>query len=177
MKRFIASCLMATVATASISGCYGRMALTRKVYQLNGSVPNKFARSLVTWVFIFVPVYGISALADFVLFNTIEFWSGRNPVAAGKKDFRFAKNGETFRVHAEKSGDNVRYVIDRSSKSRHLDTLTIDWNLKDGSSRGILLAPDRAAEEYRATLQGGKVLVKSSDSGSKGPQQVALYAN
>ena len=80
-------------------------------------------------------------------------------------------------LDAEKSGDNVRYVIDRSGKAGHLDTLTIDWNLKDGSSKGILRAPDRAAEEYQATLQGGKVLVKSSDRGSRGPQQVALYAN
>jgi len=136
------------------------MALTKKVYQVNGEVRDKYLRSLVTWVFIIVPVYGISALADFIVFNTIEFWSGKNPVASGEKDFQYAQDGEKFQVHAQKSGEVVRYTVARFSGGVHVDTLTIDWNLKDGSSSGVLAANGHTTE-YQARLVDGKVQVAS----------------
>jgi hypothetical protein len=63
-------------------GCYGQFALTRKIHDWNGrATNNKFANSVITWGLIIIPVYEVCALADFVVFNTIEVFSGRNPVA------------------------------------------------------------------------------------------------
>lgn len=39
---------------------------------------NRYGRA---WVFMLLsPVYGLAATADLFVFNTIEFWSGKNPI-------------------------------------------------------------------------------------------------
>lgn len=64
------------------AGCYGQFALTRTVHRWNGrATDNRFVNSLLTWAMIIVPVYPLATVADFLIFNTVEFWSGKNPVA------------------------------------------------------------------------------------------------
>jgi hypothetical protein len=63
------------------TGCFGSFSLTRKVYNFNARVGDKFVNELVFLVFVVVPVYEISGLIDAVILNFIEFWSGSNPVA------------------------------------------------------------------------------------------------
>jgi hypothetical protein len=64
------------------SGCYGPFYLTRKVHQWNGEVSeNKWVVEAVFLVCYVIPVYGIASLADGVIFNSIEFWTGENPMA------------------------------------------------------------------------------------------------
>ena len=161
MKRVISTVLAMAIAMISLQGCYGKMALTQKVYQVNGQVQDKHLRSLVTWVFIIVPVYGVSVLADFVLFNTIEFWTGQNPVAAGEKIFQYAENGHTYKVTARKSGDMVSYHIDHFQGATYLDTLSIDWDTRSGNSRAALQQAGNVTE-FQATWEKGSVQVVSS---------------
>lgn len=83
---------------ALVPGCYGQFALTRKIYGWNGhATGDKFANSAIMWALIIIPVYEVASFADFLLFNTIEVLTGRNPIAA---------NGE--RVFER---DGHRYVI------------------------------------------------------------------
>ena len=154
MKRLISAVLAMAVAMVSLQGCYGKMALTKKVYKLNGEVSDKYLRSLVTWVFVIVPVYGVSALADFVLFNTIEFWSGNNPIASAEKEFQYSENGQTYKVHARNhySGDT------------YLDTLAIVWDTSSGNSKATLHQSGKVTE-YLAVMDKGGVRVTSSADG------------
>lgn len=134
MKRLLLVAMSALLAISTLTGCYGKFALTRKVYELNGHVSDKFLRSGLTWVFIIVPVYWVAALVDFIAFNTIEFWSGKNPVASGEKDFQYVKGEDTFKVHATKSGNMVDYAIKHYNKTGLIDTTLINWDIKTGKS-------------------------------------------
>lgn len=86
-----------------LTSCYGSFNLTKKLYQWNGTVGDKFINTLVFYGLIIVPVYEIASLADFVVFNTVEFWSGKNPVtmAEGESETKIVKgeNGE-FQITA-----------------------------------------------------------------------------
>jgi hypothetical protein len=144
-----------------LQGCYGKMALTKKVYALNGQVSDKFLRSWVTWAFIFVPVYGVSVGIDFILFNTIEFWTGNNPIAQGEKDFQYASGEDTYKVHARKSGASVNYQIAHYKGGKYQDTLAIDWDLKSGNSTALLTNP-MGVTEYQAVKERGAVVVTSN---------------
>ena len=74
--------LVACLALASVTtGCFGKFALTRKLYGWNDSFDNKFVKTIVFWAFNIIPVYGVLGTADFLVLNLIEFWSGSNPVA------------------------------------------------------------------------------------------------
>lgn len=81
-KSIVASAVLATTLSVSLSGCYGTFPLVRKAYAFNKSVsPNKFVQEGVFLVMSILPVYGIAAMADALVLNSIEFWTGTNPVA------------------------------------------------------------------------------------------------
>lgn len=92
------------VASVNLAGCYGSFALTKKVYQWNGSLGNKFLKTAVMWGLNIVPVYGLATLGDAVIFNLIEFWTGSNPVAANQSHFEQVAADGT-RLQAERLAD------------------------------------------------------------------------
>lgn len=134
MKRILVAAMAALLSMSALSGCYGKFALTSKVYDVNGQVKDKFLRSGLTWILVIIPVYKVSFLVDFIVFNTIEFWSGSNPVAAGEKDFQYVNGDESFRIHARKSGDFVDYTIRHYNKGDLADITRIDWDTRSGRS-------------------------------------------
>jgi hypothetical protein len=83
------------------AGCFGNFALTRKVYDYNEDVsPDKWVRWLVFLVLNVVPVYGFATLFDALFANSIEFWTGENPVTAdaGAERVVHGPNGEIGRA-------------------------------------------------------------------------------
>ncbi|MBP7509889.1 MAG: DUF3332 family protein [Prolixibacteraceae bacterium] len=98
ITRLISVALLAVFIIVGVFGCYGNMSLTKKVYNFNGSLGNKYVQSIVNWAFWICPVYEISMFLDYVLFNTIEFWTGSNPLAMneGEHVIKYAEspNGE-----------------------------------------------------------------------------------
>lgn len=80
------------------AGCIGRFELTRKVYQFNREVdPNKWIQWLAFLVLNVIPVYGFAVMIDAVFANSVEFWTGENPVTADAGNDRrvvYAPGGE-----------------------------------------------------------------------------------
>ena len=71
--------LVASSALAA-SGCWGSFNLTGKVYDWNGHFDSKWVSWLIFLAFIILPVYGLLLFIDALIINTIEFYSGKNPV-------------------------------------------------------------------------------------------------
>lgn len=67
------------------SACFGSFNLTRKVWNFNKNVsPDKWVQELVFLAFAAIPVYSIAAGLDALIINSIEFWTGENPVMVSK---------------------------------------------------------------------------------------------
>ena len=64
------------------SSCIGSFALHQKVLNWNQGIGDKWVNEVVFLALNIIPVYGICYLADAVVINSIEFWSGDNPVAS-----------------------------------------------------------------------------------------------
>lgn len=68
------------------SACYGPFNMTRNVYHWNsnikgsGEVNEKWMKEIVFFGMIVIPVYMFSALLDAFIFNSIQFWTGDNPI-------------------------------------------------------------------------------------------------
>lgn len=78
-KSFYALSLAASVA---LTGCFGSFALTKKAYDFNKGLGDKW----IQWVAYLVAgpfVVPITMLADSLILNSLEFWTGNNPVATG----------------------------------------------------------------------------------------------
>jgi hypothetical protein len=86
-KKLVTAGVLACFMTVS-TACYGPFNLTKNVYHWNsgikgsGEVSDKWMKELVFFGMIVVPVYMFSALLDGFIFNSIQFWSGANPVKA-----------------------------------------------------------------------------------------------
>ncbi|BBQ54200.1 DUF3332 domain-containing protein [Aeromonas jandaei] len=77
-KGRVAALLM-MVASMGLSGCMGQMGLSGMVTKGNLSVvDNRYGRAGV--FMLLSPIYGLAATADLFVFNTIEFWTGKNPI-------------------------------------------------------------------------------------------------
>jgi hypothetical protein len=68
------------------SGCFGGFNLTRELHRKNSHVDGQWAREGVFFALLIVPVYEGVLLADLLVLNTIEFFSGRNPIQEGEDD-------------------------------------------------------------------------------------------
>jgi hypothetical protein len=131
MSKFRISFLALILAVAiPATGCFGKFALVRKVYGFNASVGDKFLRSLVTWVFVIVPVYSLSTLVDFVIFNTIEFWTGSNPVDSGKLS---AVQGDTTIV-SNRRIENGKAILEFKAYKKGELLNTVVMSKIDGSA-------------------------------------------
>jgi len=82
--------ILTVVAGLTLPSCIGSFALTNRLLAWNNSVGNKFVNELVFIAFCILPVYEVSALADLVVINSIEFWNGENPMACGTKKIQRA---------------------------------------------------------------------------------------
>ena len=120
----IALVLVATVGALS-AGCFGKFQLTRKVYDVNRSIDDKYVRSAATWVFVIVPVYGIAALLDLIVFNVIEFWTGDNPVVSVPVTRVYAQGAARTVLTLSRDGSATVAVIERYEGEKLVSTLRV----------------------------------------------------
>ncbi len=80
-NRFIPVMAIALSTTMLFSSCVGSFGLFNRIASWNQTVGNKFVNELVFLALNIVPVYGVAYLADALVINSIEFWSGSNPMA------------------------------------------------------------------------------------------------
>jgi hypothetical protein len=83
MKKFIVTLALAAFVS---SGCTGSFLLTKKVYNWHRSQDDKWMDEFGFLVCTLIPIYGISTFADAIIFNSIEFWTGDNPVDNAKAE-------------------------------------------------------------------------------------------
>ncbi len=70
------------LGVTTLTGCMGQMGVTQLVTFGNlKAVDNRYGRAGL--YILLAPVYGISAAADLFIFNSIEFWTGKN-IITGK---------------------------------------------------------------------------------------------
>ena len=97
MKNGIFKLLTVLVLAATTTSCFGPFRLTNKLYAWNDQASQKkFVKELVFIGLSIIPAYELFVLGDCLIFNSIEFWGGGNPLAM--------KEGETSKVDFEHEG-------------------------------------------------------------------------
>lgn len=124
-RKAVALVLVVSVGIVFSAGCFGKFQLTRKVYDINKSVEDKYLRSALTWIFVIIPVYGFSAILDFILFNVIEFWSGENPIVGGSQSRVFAAGGDKAVMTVSREDGATVATIETYRDDRLVSTLRI----------------------------------------------------
>ncbi len=128
--------LIIGVMLAMSFGCYGSFNLVKKVYKFNGEVGGKWTNEVVFLVMNIVPVYGVSAFVDAVILNSIEFWTGSNPVSA--------QNATPGKLTGE-DGTSVTF----NSSKQEIDIAR--------------MIPGKGETTYRLLKENGQTVVKDND--------------
>ncbi|MCM1070075.1 MAG: DUF3332 domain-containing protein [[Clostridium] fimetarium] len=164
-KHFISVAVISAIAASTLcTSCIGSFALTNKLLSWNKQVSNKFVNELVFFAFWIIPVYEVAAVADVLVINSIEFWSGSNPVAVGKsvidgKDGRYLVecDGKGYTITPEDGGTAIRLDFEQDDRS---------WNLTapDGSTHKLMTFVDDTHVLLPAP-DGSERLTELSESG------------
>jgi PBP1b-binding outer membrane lipoprotein LpoB len=116
MKKVVASVLVAAFLAA---GCTGSFNLTKKVYNWHRSQTEKWTDELCFLLVAITPVYGFATFADAIVLNSIEFWTGKNPIemsaVKGKENIKMTYNAKTEQVHVASLKGNGGMIFERSS--------------------------------------------------------------
>lgn len=107
-RRVIAVTLVCSSSLLATTGCFGSFVTVQRLYHWNMTVDNnKWARWGVFVATVVVPVYPSATIFDMVFTNSVEFWSGRNPMAAsadGSRTVR-AETGEEVTLRMRDDGN------------------------------------------------------------------------
>ena len=127
--------LVAAILSGSLlfSSCVGSFGLFNRLSSWNQGVGTKFVNELVFLAFNIVPVYGVAYLADALVINSIEFWSGSNPMA---------NVGDVKKV----KGENGNYLV---------KTLENGYSItKEGETTAMELVYDKELNTWNVVAEG-----------------------
>lgn len=126
-KLLIVSLCGATMTTQT--ACIGSFALTTGLLSWNQSLGNKFINWLVFLAFNIIPIYGIAVFIDAFIFNSMEFWTGSNPMAENAEKERRVVVNDDFELHFKRiSAQEMTVSILENGEHRQTVSMAMDAN-------------------------------------------------
>lgn len=140
----VAACILS--GTILFSSCVGSFGLFNRIASWNQSIGTKFVNEIVFLALNIVPVYGVAYVADALVINSIEFWSGSNPMA---------NIGDIKKV----KGENGNYLV---------KTLENGYSItKEGEQTSMDLIYNKEANTWNVVANGeSKELLKMNNDGT-----------
>lgn len=164
-KRFFRLVAVGAISCSFLfPSCIGPFALSNKLLSWNQTVSDKFVNAILFVVL--SPAYAVTLTGDLLLFNTIEFWSGENPIEAGVVKKVQGDNGvytvETlengYKIEDE-AGQISQFIYDKESNTWSLvanEKTTKLITISDDNKSAIVYLPN--GEERNVELSDRGVL-------------------
>lgn len=146
------------------SSCIGSFGLWNSLKDWNQGVSNKFVNELIFLAFHIVPVYEIAYLADVLVLNSIEFWSGSSPVASiGDVKEVKGENGE-YLVKTNENG----YTITKKGEEKSVDLVynkdKNTWNAVGADGQSFELVQMNEDGTATVNMQNGTSMTVTPDA-------------
>ena len=123
IKKLVPVALSMLLAAVMFQSCIGSFSLTNKVLTWNRNVNNKFVNELVFFAFWVLPVYEVTSIADLLVINSIEFWSGNKPLESNNQviktdngNYYIASNENGYKVTSP-DGNQLQFDFDIESQT------------------------------------------------------------
>ena len=145
------------------SSCIGSFGLHSKLVSWNQGIGTKFVNELVYLAFNIIPVYGVCYLADALVINSIEFWSGSNPMASiGDVKKVKGENGD-YLVETLENGYSITKEGETASMELIYNKELNTWNVvADGVSTELLQMNNDGTAQM--TLPNGEEMTVTLDA-------------
>lgn len=164
MKKIITRAtvvILIASTTVMMSGCFGSFSLTSKLHDWNGSVSNhKFVNELVFLGLCILPAYELCALGDVLVFNSIEFWGGSNPIAMNDgqvEESNMLRDGQLYKVIKSQNSMTVAKCDSDLKVDFKYFPKEKTWYMMEGESKVKVV--DMKGNKVFAYLPNNKTLV------------------
>lgn len=179
MKKRSFNLLLAAALASSVmfSSCIGSFGLTNKLLDWNRGVDTKFVNELIFVAFHILPVYPVAVMADILVINSIEFWSGSNPVADVGSVKNIETNEGTYAVETKADGYSIQKEGEETSVELVYNKDENSWNVEaEGETHKLLEFKDD--DKVVMFLPDGQSMeVELSQAGVLAFQQVVQNAS
>ncbi len=174
-KKYLSVAVVLTLAGSLLcTSCIGSFTLSNKLLAWNNSIGDRFQNELIFFAFWVLPVYEVAALADVLVLNSIEFWSGTNPVAKNTKTIE-GKNGR-YLVECDGKGYNITSEKDGAVIRLDFNADEQTWSVISGDQTYPLMTFVDNNHVKMITPAGDMQLVELSKAGVLAYQQIATGA-
>lgn len=123
------------LASMTLPSCIGTFTLTNKLLTWNRQISNKFVNELVFFAFWVLPVYEVTSLADVLVINSIEFWSGTNPLTASTK--AVDTDHGRYLIDCDGKGYTITYAVTGEKTRLDFDVDSQTWSVLDAQGQDI----------------------------------------
>ena len=141
VKKLLPIAVLLISSSFLFQSCLGSFSLTNKVLNWNRNVSNKFVNEVVFFAFWILPVYEVTAVADLLVINSIEFWSGNKPNLSHNQIIPTDDGNYMIKAYAtgydvvSPSGQIIKFEFD-------IDTQTWSVAANDGVKKDFLKFQD-----------------------------------
>ncbi len=121
-KKIVAIVCIIAGGMFSFANCFGSFGIVKAIYgahrglKIGSGLLAKFIQTVLMY-FPFSILYGFGFVADILLFNLVEFWTGSNPVAKSEFDFegklvrKFQNGNESVTLTYTEFGEKLRISV------------------------------------------------------------------
>ena len=146
--KTLKSLTLLMAGTMAVSSCIGSFGLFNKVLDWNKQATgNKFLNWLI--FIVISPAYVLCGVADMLVINSIEFWSGTNPLAEniGKTENIMGSDGKLYAVTTLEDGYEVKAPDGKIVNFKH-NAEDDSWSMiQDGKTTKLLRIKDKETAE------------------------------
>ena len=165
MVRFERRVALTGACSLALAGCFGSFGATRALWEWNDEVhSSKWVKWLVFLGLSIIPVYLLFVMADTLVLNSVEFWTGSNPIKSGadgrtitrvatadpkRLRLEIRRHGELEKVvYCERREDGALLLLDAENQPLSLFSELSDGAVELRAGNRVLLARlDAAAVE------------------------------
>ena len=170
-KKLIISLLILSVFLTG--NCFGKFSLVRKIYDINADITfgqqgkmGGVIKSIFMIIFLILPVYTISSFVDIILFNVIEFWTDKNPLALNEKTNEELVSNNGTSITKKINGNRMDLVVKNNEK---IETIIL---FKDKPGKFYTEKKNQIEEIKLNSMEFGSVSILSMDTSNESKKQI-----
>ena len=170
-KKLIISLLILSVFLTG--NCFGKFSLVRKFYDITSDITfgqqgkmGGLIKSIFMIIFLFIPVYGISAFVDIILFNLIEFWTDKNPLAINEKANEELVSNNGTSITKKINGNRMDLIVKNNEK---IETIIL---FKDKPGKFYIEKKNQIEEIKLNSMEFGSVSILSMDTSNESKKNI-----
>jgi uncharacterized lipoprotein YehR (DUF1307 family) len=168
-KRLVVTAL---VCSFLITGCYGSFSAFNKLRAWNQTASDqKWVNEGIFLVLTIIPVYSLAMFGDVIIFNSVEFWTGENPMAKAK----FSSNGDKKAVQKFSQDENGKHMqVLYYEKNQLKETVSLNQATETSPLTGHVVSTDGRTQDF--TIQSVEEGLQVTRTDSKGRISSQVYS-